>query len=78
MPEHRRYGTVLYETAGAFLFGRRTFEIWDQYWPTVTDPEDGIAAALNQKPRYVVPASPTAPSTVLGRDYGAAVAALNE
>ena len=34
----------------ADLVGRRTDEIFAAYWPGVTDPSDGIAAALNARP----------------------------
>ena len=53
MPDHRRYNTESFQTAGAFLLGRLTYQIWAAYWPTVTDESDLIARALNQLPKYV-------------------------
>lgn len=39
--------------AGAFLFGRKTYEMFAASWPRATDPADEIAAALNTRPKFV-------------------------
>jgi dihydrofolate reductase len=77
-----------YQRADAFLFGRRTYELFAGYWgaeerarAALEDPGNHqIAAALNTKPKYV--ASTTlidarwADTTVLSDDLAAAIGEL--
>jgi dihydrofolate reductase len=67
--------------AGAFLLGRRTFEIFAAYWPTAPDEEQAIAVPLNTRPKYVASRTLADPlewenSTVVQGDLAEAVAAL--
>jgi dihydrofolate reductase len=74
-------GTFLndvYQRADAFLFGRRTYEIFAGSWGTMPDPGGHpIASALNTRPKYVASTTLTAPrwadTTVLSGDVAAAV-----
>src|ERR1041385_8592356 len=51
----------VYQRADAFLFGRRTYEIFAGYWGAITDPSNPIAEALNARPKYVVSTTLTDP-----------------
>ena len=67
--------------AGGFLLGRRTFEIFADYWPNAPEDEQVIAEPLNTKPKYVASRTLSDPlewqnSTVLQGDVAQAVAAL--
>jgi dihydrofolate reductase len=43
----------VYQHAGAFLFGRRTYELFAGYWGVREDLDNPIVGALNTKPKYV-------------------------
>jgi dihydrofolate reductase len=71
----------VYERADAFLFGRRTYEIFAGSWGTWDDPGDSpIWTALNTTPKYVASTTPFDPewaqTTVLSGDLAAAVREL--
>ena len=67
----------VYQRADAFLFGRRTYEIFAGYWGVMADSVNPIAAALNTRPKYVASTTLSDPqwadTTVLSGDVGAAV-----
>ncbi|HEX5368663.1 MAG TPA: dihydrofolate reductase family protein [Dehalococcoidia bacterium] len=69
-----------FQRADAFLFGRRTYEIFAGSWGAGMDPGNPIAAALNTRPKYVVSSTITEPAwvgtTVLSGDVAAAVGEL--
>ena len=53
-PAVGEFVTELNSHASAFLFGRRTFDIFRGHWPDQTDPANPIATAINSLPKYVV------------------------
>src|SRR5215208_6447783 len=76
-------GTFLnevYERADAFLFGRRTYEIFAGYWGAMANQDNPISDALNTKPKYVASTTLTEPrwadTNVLSGDVAAAIGEL--
>jgi len=55
--ESWRFLTSMFERADALLLGRRTWEIWETYWPH-HDQGDPVSHGINVLPKYV-------PSTTL-------------
>ena len=71
----------VYQRADAFLFGRRTYEIFARSWGAWPDPgESPIWKALNTRPKYVASTMLTEPrwanTTVLSGDVAAALGEL--
>jgi dihydrofolate reductase len=71
----------VFQRADAFLFDRRTYEIFAGYWGVMPDPENNpIAGPLNARPKYVASTTLTDPhwagTTVLAGDVAAAIGEL--
>ena len=66
-----------YQRADAFLFGRRTYELFAGYWGARRDLEHPIVGALNTKPKYVASTTLSNPqwadTTVLSGDAAEAI-----
>lgn len=69
-----------YGRADAFLFGRRTYELFAGYWGMRDDLDNPIVRALNTKPKFVASHTLTDPqwadTTVLSNDLAAAIGKL--
>jgi dihydrofolate reductase len=67
-----------YQRADAFLFGRRTYELFAGYWGVRSG--DPISDALNARPKYVASTTLTDPqwadTSVLSGDLAAAIGEL--
>jgi dihydrofolate reductase len=73
----------VFQRADAFLFGRRTYEIFAASWGSWADPGDSpIWTALNTQPKYVASTTLTDPqwadTTVLSGDLAAAIGELKD
>ncbi|MFC8228339.1 dihydrofolate reductase family protein [Streptomyces sp. NPDC057287] len=72
----------VFDRSGAYLLGRRTYDIFSAYWPRVTDPLDPIASRLNTLPKHVVSTTLTDPAwentTVVSGDLTSGIARLKE
>jgi dihydrofolate reductase len=70
----------VFQRADAFLFGRRTYEIFAPYWGAMDAGSHPIADALNTKPKYLASTTLTDPqwadTSVLSGDVAAAVGEL--
>jgi dihydrofolate reductase len=71
----------VFQRADAFLFGRRTYEIFADSWGAIAEMRaQPIGVALNEKPKYVASTTLTDPqwadTTVLSGDLAAGIAEL--
>jgi dihydrofolate reductase len=79
--EAETFVTEVYQRAAAFLFGRRTYEIFAGSWGAIPEMSTSpIGTALNSRPKYVVSTNLTDPqwagTSVLSGDVAAAVGDL--
>jgi dihydrofolate reductase len=69
-----------FQRADAFLFGRRTYEIFAGSWGAGMDPGNPVADALNTRPKYVASTTLTDPqwanTTVVSGELAAAIGEL--
>jgi len=79
--ETRALITRTYQRADAFLFGRRTYELFAGFWGAIEELRaHPIGVALNKTPKYVASATLTEPrwgdTTVLSGDLAVAIGEL--
>ncbi|MEV6965679.1 dihydrofolate reductase family protein [Hamadaea sp. NPDC051192] len=78
--ESAGYIGEVYQSAEAFLFGRRTYDLFAGYWGVMEPGSGPIADALNTKPKYVASSTLAeagwADTTVLSGDVAAAIREL--
>ena len=71
------YIADFYQRADAFLFGRRTYELFAGYWGVRDASDNPFSGALNTRPKYVASNTITDPgwadTTVLSGDLEAAI-----
>lgn len=77
----RDHIAATYQRADAFLLGRRTYDLFLEFWGTVEELRaHPVGVALNAKPKYVASRTITEPewanTTVLGDDLLAAITEL--
>ena len=74
--------TSWFDRGSAILLGRTTYDMMSAYWSQVTDPDNGVAAALNGRQKYVASTTLTDPAwnntTVLSSNVLHAVAELKQ
>jgi dihydrofolate reductase len=82
--ETKTFINQTYERADAFLFGRRTYELFAGLWGTFTEQDvpgwEPVLRALNTRPKYVASTTVADPAwsgtTVLSDDLATAIADL--
>jgi dihydrofolate reductase len=82
--EAESFTSEIYERADAFLFGRRTYEIFAASWGTGSwgenEGDNPISTALNTRPKYVASTTLTDPewadTTVVSGDLAGAIGEL--
>jgi dihydrofolate reductase len=79
--ETRTFITRTYQRAEAFLFGRRTYELFAGSWGSIDQMRaHPVGVALREAPKYVASTTLTAPgwadTTVLGGDLAAGISEL--